>query len=342
MTTIKELAREAGVSPSTVSIVLSGKSDERKIPLVTQNKVWEAARKLDYQPNVTARRLRIRPSQNIIIAVFWASDFRANMMVRFLRGLQEGILKSKKKCEFVILPYDNGALKESFTTLEMYNAAIICNASSIDMAYLENNSFPVPIVLYNRHSKKYCTVNVDDTLLGAIPAEIFAARGHKNAVILTSDSVFTGMDVRIHSFEKKAQESGLSVQKVNQENSMRGGYDGGKLIAKMSPLPDCIFCLSDFMAIGSLRAFHQEKIAIPENLELISIGNGDRELEEYASISLSVVHLPMERMAEACLELTLALLARSIEPPHSIKLPIEYRCRESCGGFPDSKKAIPK
>ena len=331
MATIKELAREAGVSPSTVSIVLRGKAEERKISKKTQENVWAAARKLNYQTNVTARRLRAQGEENIVIAVFWASDFRAMMMVRFLRGLQEGLLKSEKKCEFVILPYHNDKLSESLKSLVNYNAAIVCNASDVDMDYLEENDFTVPVVLYNRHSSKYCTVNVDDTKLGGIPAEIFAARKHKNAAIMVSDSIFKGMDTRINTFTKKAEQAGLEVIKIHEDNSMAGGYEGGKKVCELDPRPDCLFCLSDFLAVGALRAFYQAGIKVPQEMEIISVGNGERELEEYTFVSLSVVHLPMEKMAESCLSLALDVLLHKVEPPFSIELPVVYRVRESCG-----------
>lgn len=331
MTTIKELAKEVGLSPSTVSIVLSGKSEERKIPYPTQKKVLDAARRLGYLPNISARRLRIQPAESLIIAVFWASDFRAPMMVRFLRGLQEGSLQCNKKCEFVIHPYQNNTLSESLLAIGMCNAAIICNASSADIAFLESHSFPVPLVLYNRHSEKFCTVNVDDARLGSLPAEIFISHRRRRAAILTSESIFAGMDIRVENFIRTAEKSGMIVQKIIRENSMRGGYEGGQAICGMDPLPDCVFCISDYMAIGAMRAFHQAKLALPTDLELISIGNGDRELEEYAITSLSVVHLPMEKMAQACLQLVMDLLAGTVDPPHSIELPVIYRPRESCG-----------
>jgi LacI family transcriptional regulator len=334
MVTIREIAEAAGVSISTVSIVLGGKAAERSISVPTQEKVNEAARRLGYLRNVSARRLRIQSSDTTVIAVFWASDFRAPMMVRFLRGLQTGILNCNRKCELVIHPYHNDSLRDSLTTLGMCNVAIICNASAIDMEFLETYSFPVPIVLYNRHSDKFCTVNVDDILMGQLPAQIFSARNHKNAVLLTSASVFPGMDDRVNSFIQTAEDAGVSVQVITEENSMSGGYQGGLAISDLSPTPDCVFTISDYMAIGALRAFYQRGVRIPDELELISIGNGDRELEEFAYISLSIVHLPMEKMAESCLNLALDLLDHQIEPPHSIELPIVYRERESCGRIP--------
>jgi LacI family transcriptional regulator len=331
--TIKEIASMAGVSPSTASIVLNGKSAERKISKITQDKVFEAARKLNYQPNVSARRLRSQSNESLIIAVFWASDFRAPMMVRFLRGLQEAALTCEKKCEIMIHPYENDKLHFLTQAFRTCHAAIICNASEDDMRFLENNSFPVPIVLYNRSSQKFCTVNVNDSLLGEIPARIFSKRHHKIAAVLDSEAVFPGMKVRTESFISEAKKLGLSVCELFHENSMKGGYRGGEEICRMNPLPDCLFCTSDFLAIGALRALLQRKIYVPDQMEIISIGNGDCELEEYAYVSLSVVHLPMEKMAAACLRLALDLLSGRVSPPCSIELPVVYQERESCGNI---------
>ena len=333
MPTIKEIASAAGVSPSTASIVLNGKSGKRKIPKITQDKVWAAAHKMDYRPNVSARRLRAQTSDSLVIAVFWASDFRAPMMVRFLHGLREAIFTCREKCEIVIHPYENDKLCYLTQAFEMCHAAIICNASQKDMDFLESYTFPVPIVLYNRNSQKFCTVNVNDYLLGAIPARIFAGRHHKNAVLLNSESVFPGMKVRTDSFLDEAGKAGLSVEQLDQENSMAGGFLGGEEVCRLNPLPDCLFCVSDAMAIGALRALFKERISVPDQMEIISIGNGDRELEEYACVSLSVVPLPMEKMAAACLKLALDLLSGRVEPPCSIELPIIYQKRESCGGL---------
>ncbi len=337
MASIKELAAYTGLSPSTVSIVLRGKSEERNIPVRTQDRVWEAAKVLGYQPNIVARRLRDR-SENLplIIAVFWATDFRAHMMVRFLRGIQKELMESKKQYEIVIQPYTNDTLCD-ITSLRnsMYHAAIICNASETDMNYLEGNKFSFPIVLYNRTSSHYCTVNIDDKEMGTMPAKIFAGRGHKKAAVLTSASSYPGMDVRINSFLSKCKEFNLDIVNICKvSNSMSGGFNGAiDLISDRKTSPDCIFCASDAIAIGALRAFHKNGIKLPDDLELISIGNGDKEQEEYASTSLSVIKLPMEEMAIQCLRTITDLIANVSSEPYSTLLPIQYIERESCGGL---------
>lgn len=335
MPTIKEISKAAGVSPSTVSIVLRGKAEERSISKATQIKVLEEARNLGYQLNVSARRLRSGAKESLVISVFWASDFRAQMMARFLNGLQNGVLKYGKPCEIIIHPYQNDMLYRSLSQLEMCNAAIICNASDTDMKFLHSEDFNpnpnVPIVLYNRASSKFCTVNIDDCLMGSMAADIFHARKHKHVALLATEAIFPGITFRIDGFTRRAEEYGLSVNLIHQNNSMAGGYQGGLAICDMIPLPDCVFCLSDAMAIGALRAFNQNKVHVPEDIEIICIGNNNPEWDEYASVSLSAIQLPMEKMAEACIEQVFNVLEGKTEAPYSINMSVSYIERESCG-----------
>jgi LacI family transcriptional regulator len=339
--TIRELAQAAGVSLSTVSIVLSGKSEERRITPETQAKVLDAARALGYQTNVSARRLRSQTDASIVVAVFWASDFRAPLMVRFLRGLQSAVLSSGRRAEIVIHPYHNDALHESMVALGLCHAAIICNASPADMEFLESFNPPVPIVLYNRHSARFCTVNVDDQAMGAMAARVLAGRGHRQVVLLTSDSVFPGMDARADGFVTTAEAAGLSVLRIHEDNSAAGGYQGALAVAAMRPTPDGVFAISDAMAIGALRAFHQRGVRVPEDTELIAIGNGDKDQEEYAVVPLSVVHLPMEKMAVECFDLALGLVDGSVTQVRSVKLDTSYVQRDSCGGIGPGEGAFP-
>lgn len=332
MPTLKEIAKAAGVSTSTVSIVLGGKAQTRKISRETVDRVLQTARDMGYQLNVSARRLRSRENRSAyVIAVFWSLDFRTLWMVRFLRGLQEAILESRLDIEVVIHPYENDKLYTSFQALGLCNAAIICNASEKDLDFLENTPLTVPVVLYNRESGRYCTVNVEDRKMGEMAADVFAGLGCRRAVILSSEITFAGMAVRNEGFASRAARHGISVNTVINANTMEGGYHGGLDIANANPLPDCVFCASDSLALGALRAFGKRGIRVPEDIKLISIGNGDREMEEYAYVSLSVVVLPMEAMARECLNLALGILKGTILEPKSVMLPVFFRARESTG-----------
>ena len=146
MVTIKQIAQEVGISSSTVSIVLGGKAAERKISTATQEKIFAAAARLGYQPNMAARSLRGGSGANeLVVAMFWAQDFRASMMLRFWDGLRAEIEKTARPVRLVIYPYVNDHLKESeaLTSGANCHAAIICNASYADLQFLEDTQLPI-------------------------------------------------------------------------------------------------------------------------------------------------------------------------------------------------------
>ena len=180
MANIKDVAKLAGVSQSTVSIVLNGKSEQRMISAATQQKVYDAVKALDYHPNVAARKLRESGGASQSIALYWASDFRAQMMVRFFKGLEIALEQAgSPEIEITIHPYKNGGLvkEKPFLTSNKCSAIIVANACEEDLSFLEGITPLVPLVLYNRSSAKYSTVSVDDATIGRRAAAHLAAQG---------------------------------------------------------------------------------------------------------------------------------------------------------------------
>jgi len=331
MVTIKEIAKASGFSPSTVSIVLSGKADERKISEKTKATIFKVANNLGYRVNVAARRLRTNQSAKTMISVFMAMDKRAYIMTRFLLSLHEAAAESQQPFEIAVHFYENGKLQQFAETIELTNCAIICNASEEDQAYLETAHFSVPIVLYYRHSDVYCAVNVDLPYIGEMVADIFARRGHKHALLLGTNPYFAGMEQCNHRFIKKARFHGLTVQHIQEAHGMQGGYNGGLNACQMEIIPDCVFSMSDSMSIGALRAFGEYGIKVPDQLELISFGTDDPELVKFASVSLSSIHVPVELMAKECIRLLFLQLDGKLDEPLTLEVPVEYKPRESCG-----------
>lgn len=333
MITIKDLASYVNLSPSTVSIVLKGNGDIRKIPQTTQTKILDAAQKLGYRPNMQAKILRGGISANAIITLFWASDIRINMLSRFINGIQSTLINEKYPCELQIKPYENNHLKEALSeqVLMSSNGMIICNPSKTDMDFLEHFDSNIPIVLYNRYSQKYSTVNMDDKTIGSIPASVFFKHKKKHPALLRALATFEGMNIRTDTFMAQTQQQGmLSPTTVTVSDSMQGGYEGALTLCNLDILPDCLFCTSDSIAIGALKAFHNKGIKIPGQIELISIGNGNPEQQEFSIPSLSVINLPMEEMASACLTKIYENLFSFNNHIVSEEFPINYIPRESC------------
>ena len=343
MVTIKEIAQSIGISPSTVSIVLGGKAAERKISTKTQQKIFDAANQMGYRPNIAARSLRGGSgAQELQVAVFWAQDFRASMLARFLEGLRQNISRYQHPVRLVVYPYQNDSLKDiaALTSASDCHAAIICNASHTDMEFLESTQLAIPVVLYNRACGSYASVNVDDAQMGALAARAFASQGCRTAAILTSPPVFEGMEIRVQGFLLEGSNHGLTVTETRYcENSLTGGHDAVCCRLRQNwttSMPDALFCGSAMIAHGALRAFWEAGLSPKEQPKVIAIGNGSDEQDAYSVPSLSVVRLPMEQMASACLELLLDTVAGG-PPPAPMLLPVKYIPRESCGPIPPAE-----
>lgn len=333
MVTIKDVATAAQLSPSTVSIVLKGNGDARKISKKTQQKVLETARALGYTPNTQAKILRGGTPANAVITLFWATDIRVHILSRFLNGLQSALLERQYPCELQIHPYKINFLQEALSprTLLGSNGMIICNPSEIDMEYLEQAQFQIPAVLYNRYSKHFDTVNMDDKTIGALPAQIFARHGKKRPALLKAPATFNGMNIRTNIFEFETTQAGMEPPvSIPVSDSMRGGYEGALKLCNIHPLPDCLFCTSDAIALGALKAFYENHVETPKQLELISVGNGNIDHQEFSIPSLSVIQLPMEQMAASCLQIVYERLTSYSFQTNSTQFPVVYVARESC------------
>lgn len=343
MVTIKQIAQAAGISPSTVSIVLGGKGDARKISRETQARVLNIANSMGYQPNIAARSLRGGTGAGELqIAMFWAQDFRASMMVRFWDGLRRALEQQSRPIRIVIYPYNNDHLCQAhaLTSASDCHAAIVCNASYADLQFLEDHRPTIPVVLYNRSCADYCSVTVDDMELGALAARALTDQGCTTAAVLTGPPVFEGMEMRTQGFALEGRMHGMEMPEIHYcDNSIRGGYDAfhRRLSGQWKQtIPQGIFCGSAMIAHGVIRALWDSGISREAWPKLVAVGNGTKEQDEMSLPSLSVVHLPMEEMAEECLRLLLDLLDGKITGSVRRILNLSYIQRESCGALHSS------
>lgn len=338
MVTIKELAQELGISPSTVSIVLSGKAEERKISAATREVVLRAAAQRGYQPNIAARRLKGGyGADELQIAIFWALDFRASMVARFMEGVRRQLAIQKQQVRLVIHPYEAGALDQAHALFSASDchAALVGNASEKDLQYLERVPPIIPTVLYNRTSEKFCSATMDHKLIGSMAADALADNGGKKALVVSNPTVFSAMDYRIQSFVSQAEKRGMSVTGTYFCNG--SAEDSCGLVKSLlhqfgnQALPDSIFCATSMTAHGVLRALWENHISVPEQVKIVAVGNGLEEDDACTIPSLSVIKIHMEQVAAECVKILLDLISGEQSAPYVKVVPVEYVPRESCG-----------
>lgn len=336
MPNIKDVAAKAGVSLSTVSIVINNKAEDRKISRSTQEKVQRAIADLGYTPNISAKKLKSGAKNSVTIALFWTFDFRRGMITRFFSGLQSKIQKDSSNINIVIYPYTGDKLCDEILSFTQgyFHAAIIANATQKDIEFLETNNFSVPIVLYNRFSEHFSSVNMDDDKIGELSAMHLFEHGYRKPALISSQANFPGAKARRNAFIDAMAGKKIPIKSediFDVSNSVKGGYTWGidNINLTQKNGYDSFFCDSDSIALGLQSAFLSMGIKVPQTFGIIAIGNGERQQAEFSYPSLSVVDIPLEDMAYGCCDLIKKQLDDRAAPKEHIYFETALHARAS-------------
>ncbi len=345
-TSIRVIAENLSLSPGTVSIVLNGRGDEMRIAQKTQERIWEEAKKLGYQPNIHARRLRQKATGNdtAIIGVLWPSRYSSDMLVRFFEGIQEAILEDSADVEVVYRPYHYGevdTIGEVFRN-NLFNGVIVVGASDSDVEFIRSQSCNMPIVFFNRQNDRHSSVCTDDYGAGVKVAELFHARGHRNVCFVETDLAMRHLSVRKLGFMDACQRLGLHVvpeTPIRVGSSEEGGCEAAHRMLAIPERPTAVFFVHGVMAAGALSVFAGQGVRVPEDIEVL--GYGDTMLNRMLRPGLSVLDLPVERIVKKCIELILEMINGHILQPVTVYEDTGLVVRGSCGGFPESPGPVP-
>ncbi len=337
---IKEIAEKLGVSAGTVSIVLNGRGDAMRISKATQQRVWTAAKEMNYQPNIYARRLRSAGTEATgkIIAVFWNEEFTDDYMGRFFRGMNRAVKENNYNVEFNVqmFEYDRLHKLKDIMTSGRYSGIIIAGSADGDMDFLNANSFDLPIVLISRNVDKFHCVYINDYEVGKNTARLFQQRGHKKVGLISMQRRSYSSSVRQLGYLENCTQYQLEVKddwiQEGEGRDYDSGYDATKRLLQGDDWPTAIFVLSPGQALGTMNACKDAGLSVPNDIEVLTYG--DSEIFLYSSPTVSSVFFPVENMAENALNLLVLILENGITMPMGRLLQAEYEFRESCGGFP--------
>lgn len=334
MATIKDVAKLSGVSVTTVSIIINGKAEERKISDSTCRKVLEAMRELGYQPNLSARRLRYQESKKPVIAFFWPIDYRTSILASFLNSLQLEIKHLNFDCELVIQTYENDHLDQydALILKNGYSGIIVGASSQLDLTYLESRSPQMPLVLINRTSEHFSTVGVDNQEVGFLAARQFQQKGYTEAAVFTAMHSYVATGQRTQAFLYACSQLGINVMAdhiFKCPNTISGGSHAAKAYCQLDNPPKVIFCDSDTIAIGALYAFHHLGRRLPEDVGLLTVAMLEPEVTAYTIPSLTVVEMPNHEIGKRVIDLLYDKITNNNLEPEHITVPASLVLRDS-------------
>ena len=291
MSRLSEIAHLAQVSVGTVSHVLSGKGDERRISKTTQENVLQAAVQLGYinetqKEDILLHRQNNRTNgnrHNTTVPIF-TFMFRATTPVTVLGELLNGIQRIQTGTNFSFMTnmvsYGGQDQHNLISLAQTMNTdgIIVIGSTEKDKEELESISLSIPLVFINRPSQKYSSVVIDNETVKQVISQRFFQQGYKNVYFITTKGFITdykmpldeGKARFLSAYEKHGISAHIFVR--NHEEASEYGYNATLKALDDIPRPDAIFYSSDIAAFGGLRAFIEKKMSIPGEIELVACG----------------------------------------------------------------------
>lgn len=275
---IRQVAEAAGVAQSTVSLVLNNKDANMRISQNTRDAVLRIAAEMGYQP-LQRKKMAGHASQDIrLIGVFWAADPGGHIVERWVQGVQRYFTDNQLSFETVAIAYGLGHLQEKAKLLNssLLSGAIMLGLSENDIDYLQNETFPFPIILYNRLAKGYSSLTLDDYEVGKMAMNHFLQKGHKRFGLIRPDYSSKALSLRAVGFQdgqrNQAVEPFSPVVQYVAENNEAGGYKAAEALFSTPTPPTALFVINSAMVGGVMRYFSNSKIRVPEDVEVVSYG----------------------------------------------------------------------
>jgi LacI family transcriptional regulator len=322
--TSQEVAERAGVSRTTVSLVLNNAVDSR-IPPETTRRVIDAARELGYstKPRDSLRSLGVVFPQNDSPL---ACD---NFISQLLKGFSE-IATANRLC--LVFERQPGRAMEMARAGEV--GGLIFSGPPFDadaLAVLKHKQFPV-VLLGKLPGSPFPSISVNETQAVSSIIQNLAGAGHRRIACLAAGSPGAPSDNRLLGYRLALDAAGLPYQ----EELVRfgpftpeTGYLQMSELLELAEPPTVVFATSDVIALGALSQLQQAGLRVPQDIALA--GFGDIPLAAYAVPPLTTARVPSEALAREAGHMLVQLMRGEQPSETQRELSAEVIFRQSTG-----------
>jgi LacI family transcriptional regulator, fructose operon transcriptional repressor len=314
MTSIKNVAIEAGVSIATVSRVLSNK------PYVTaelQERVLAAVRKLGYRPNQVARSLR---SQQSTVLGLIVSDVCNPFFTDVSRVVED--CAYKEGYSVFLCNSDEDEKKELFYLREMLDknvAGVILSPTRKTSENFSKLNINLPMVVFDRsvQDAEVDSIVIDNQEAAYTLTTHLLDQGYQRIAGIFSN-VTTGIERRL-GFEKAMLERGEpQPQMIMTQPKFETGYAAAIKLLAADPRPEAIFTSDNLVLSGAMQAINESGYQIPDEVALV--GFDDVSWMTLVRPSITVISQPTEQIARMTVDLLMQRIKNPQRPPVQVKL----------------------
>ena len=331
-TTIKDIARELGISPSTVSRALK---DHFEISQETINAVKRVAKELNYQPNSLALSLRYSKSNTIGVIIPEIVHFFFSTVIS---GIED--ITQSRGYNVIITQSNESYEREMMNIQTLFNnrvdgVLISISKESFDSAHFEAwLQKGLPIVFFDRvvDSIDSSRVTVDDFMGGYQATQHLINKGYRKIAHLAGPSNLDITSERLKGYKKAHEDAGLSWDDslivFDQATDESDAYKATFELLK-SNSPDAIFTSNDMAAMGAIKAAQKYGKNVPQDFGVVGFSNW--QFTSLTNPSITTIEQPGFEMGQHAAELLIKQIESESEstPYEKIKLPTKLIERES-------------
>lgn len=321
MATMKDIAKLAGVSTSTVSHVIN---KTRFVSEEISERVNNAAKELNYYaPSALARSLKVNRTKTIGMLVTTSTN---PFFGEVVKGVERSCYQKGYSLILCNTEGDNERMRESINTLLQKRVdGLILMCSSLEGERIDVfERYPdIPVVVMDWGPMLFTSDKIQDNSLrgGYLAAKYLIDCGHKEVGCITGPLIKHQAQMRYEGYKRAMLEAELEFNAnwiVESDFECEGGYQAFKKMVERGPLPSSIFVSNDMMAMGVINAANELGIQIPEQLSII--GYDDIHIAKFMSPSLTTIHQPKYRLGQAAVETLICKLDEKSDEAQVVQL----------------------
>jgi len=330
---LQDISKSLDISKSTISSVLNGRGDEKRVSKETQEKIISFAREHNYKPNHLARGLSRGKSDMIGLVVPNISDI---FFARIARRIEENAEQSG----YTVVFSSTGESKERESQLiqsmldRQVDGLIIASSQKNSEDILRLREMNFPFVLIDRHYPEIDAHYVGMDNLGGVSSAVehLIDTGRKRIALVTLDIGLEPIRERLSSYRQSMEKHGLElkqafIRELDYMHLERGMPGAIKDLVMGADGVDGIVFTTHFLCAHGLRELKKLQVKIPEDIAIVSLG----QMSAFDLIEPPVtsVKLPSSEIGDKAVEILLRSMTDNILKPEKAILNTELIVRES-------------
>lgn len=338
--TLKEIAKEAGVSVSTVSRVINKKGPHVARPEI-QNRIWSIVGRTGYVPNENALNLkksvRAEPAetQSAIACLFARTPESINdpFFSQLARSVEAAAFKEGFNVQYSLTEIDmkQPDTLRSIIDKRVCGVVILGRCDHELLHYLKHCFQYVSYTGLNSLDAKYDQIICDGAEVSAAAVDYLVGLGHQCIAYIgetSHEDRFAGYKAGLTRNGLEYREDYVSGVPLSTEN----GYLGAQKLLRSAAGVTAILCANDVTAIGAMRAMREMGIRIPQDISIMGID--DIDMAQYMSTKLTSMHIPVEELGQMATKVLIDRIRGGHTIHMKVSLPFYIAERESCAKPP--------